>query len=472
MEKVLVTVHRRMMVEGPLPEAAEAEIRRMFTVDNPAWVAARRFGRYSRHLKRRLVFCRTTKNGMSMPRGAASRVLEVLSRHGVDHVVADKTRRCPETPFSFAGTLMPHQEKAAEAALSRRFGVMALPTGAGKTVVALAVIAARGQPACVVVHTKELMYQWIDRAAAFLGMDPEEVGRVGDGQNRVGDRLTVALIHSLYSRTKQIAPKTGHLVVDECHHVPARTFTHAVSGFDCRYMLGLSATPFRRDGLTPLIHCFVGPRVIEVKPVQLQRDGSILGARVCVRRTAFDYPFREDYGQMMTALCADDARNSVIAADVAAWVEQGRGPALVVSERKSHCRELAARIRAACPRTDVLTGDTPGPARRRAIEKADSGELDVLVATLQLVGEGFDCPGLCALFLATPMKFSGRVLQVVGRILRIAEGKGGAVVFDYVDRPGVLAAAYASRRRVYARLGLSESAPPAFPAKPPACRAD
>ncbi|MFH2098715.1 MAG: DEAD/DEAH box helicase, partial [Pseudomonadota bacterium] len=310
--------------------------------------------------------------------------------------------------------------------------------------------------AAIVVHTKELLYQWRDRAAEFLGLAEDRIGQVGDGRCEIGPELTVCLVHSLYTRAQDLCPRIGHLVVDECHHAPSRTFTQAISAFDCRYMLGLSATPFRRDGLTSLIHFFVGELVCEIHPQELQDRGQILSARLCVRPTGFEYPYDDDYPQMVAALCADPARSQAIARDVAEWAAQGLGPALVVSDRKAHCLDLAVRIRELGARTAVLTGDVPGPERRECVAAANSGGVDVLVATLQLVGEGFDCPGLSALFLATPMKFSGRVLQVVGRILRTARGKGPATVFDYVDAHGVLKASFAARRRAYRQLGLTE----------------
>ena len=124
---------------------------------------------------------------------------------------------------------------------------------------ALYVIAERKQPALVIVHTKELLYQWQARAVQFLGLQKDEIGLIGDGKKTIGDRLTIGIVNSVYKIAADIREHAGHLIVDECHRCPSRTFTEAVTAFDSRYMLGLSATPWRRDKLSKLIYWHLGP---------------------------------------------------------------------------------------------------------------------------------------------------------------------------------------------------------------------
>jgi len=143
---------------------------------------------------------------------------------------------------------------------SRDFGALSAPTGSGKTVVTLALIAKRRQPVLIVVHTRELQDQWMARIETFLGIPREEVGIIGGGKKRIGSKITVALVQSLYKVAGDICHHVGHLVVDECHRAPSRTFTEAVTAFDCHYMTGLSATPWRRDGLSRLIYWYLGIR--------------------------------------------------------------------------------------------------------------------------------------------------------------------------------------------------------------------
>jgi len=307
-----------------------------------------------------------------------------------------------------------------------------------------------------VVHTKELQNQWIDRIETFLGIPAPEVGIIGGGKMMVGDKITVALVQSLYKCASEIAPHIGHLIVDECHRAPSRTFTEAVTGFDCRYMTGLSATPWRRDGLSRLIYWYLGDKVHEVDKEALVDAGHVLQAEVVWRETEFN-PYHDPstaYSSMLSELTQDSARNALIAEDVAREARNGGGVCLVLSDRKSHCETLITLLADQGVRADLLTGDLSNGDRQRVVERLNAGRIKVLVATGQLIGEGFDCRELSTLFLATPIKFNGRLLQYLGRVLRPAPGKDKARVFDFVDsRVGVLKAAARSRAWVYAVQG-------------------
>jgi len=248
-----------------------------------------------------------------------------------------------------------------------------------------------------------------------------------------------------------VAPHIGFLIVDECHRAPARTFTEAVTAFDCRYMLGLSATPWRRDGLSRLIYWYLGSKVYEVERQELTEAGHLVAPEVIYRPTAFvtSYDPSEEYAQMLSELAADPERNALIVADVLR--EVGSGVSLVLSDRKSHCRTLAALLAEQGVAVAVLTGDLTLRQRQEVVVAVQAGAVQVLLATGQLIGEGFDCPGLSTLFLATPIRFSGRVLQYLGRVLRPAPGKDRARVYDYQDvHVGVLRNAARARVRVYA----------------------
>jgi len=392
----------------------------------------------------------------------------------------DRRRTLPEYDFRFWGKPKDFQLAAVEAALARDFGVLAAPTGSGKTVMALLLIALRRQPALVVVHTKELLRQWVEQIWSWLGLRPEEIGIIGDGKYRMGRNITVALVQSLYKCARQVAPQIGHLVVDECHRAPARTFTEAVTAFDCKYMLGLSATPWRRDGLSKLIYWYLGRKVHEIDRQELTAAGHLVPPEVIYRPTAFisSYDPSAEYSQMLSELAADRERNALIVADVlqeagsAACLvlselaadpernalivadvlqEAGSAACLVLSDRKSHCQALAAMLTARGVAAAVLTGDLSARRRQEVVDAVQSGEVQVLLATGQLIGEGFDCPGLSALFLATPIRFSGRVLQYLGRVLRPAPGNNRARMYDYQDvHVGVLLNAARGRARVYA----------------------
>ena len=123
---------------------------------------------------------------------------------------------------------------------------------------------------------------------------------------------------------------------------------------------------------------------------------------------------------------------------------------LLLSDRKAHCDSLMAFLRGHGIHAELLTGDINGKEREAIVDRLNNGLVKVLIATGQLIGEGFDCKGLSTLFLTTPIKFNGRVIQYLGRVLRPAPGKDKAKVYDYVDsKVGVLKASAKARQRVY-----------------------
>lgn len=421
------------------------------TIANPKYQSAQRYGRWiGKKLPRYLTFYQQTETGLVMPRGFAREVVrQCLDVMGQKPVINDRRLVLAEQDFCFYGELRDYQEEAVAAVLARDFGVLEAGTGSGKTVMALKVIASRRQPALVLVHTKELMYQWAERIATFLRL---EAGLVGDGKSELAP-ITVAIVNSARNQLPELAEHFGHLIVDECHRVPATLFTDVVTGFAAKYSLGLSATAYRRENsLTRLIYLYMGSRAHQVDATRLQESGAILKPKIELRPTGFSYLYQDDYSAMMTALTLDDGRNRQIADDVVAVAAGESGVILVVSDRVAHCQALAALIGERGGRVAVLTGRSSAEQRGEIVEGLKADTVKILISTLQLIGEGFDAPGLTTLFLATPIKFSGRLRQVIGRILRPVAGKQ-ATVYDYVDsQVGVLNHSAKERQLTYYQL--------------------
>jgi superfamily II DNA or RNA helicase len=435
-----------------LPGSVLASIRGRLTFPNPAFLEAEKRGFWTGNMDREIHGYQVEGDTLIIPRGFTRQMLEILHRAGVKYEIDDRRRTLPEVDFTFKGELRDFQVEAVEAMATRDFGTLAAPTGSGKTVMALALIARRQQPALVVVHSRELLEQWVDRIGAFLGIPAPEVGVIGGGKLKVGEKITVGIVNSIYKVGQDIAPHVGNLVVDECHRTPSRTFTEAVTAFDSRYMTGLSATPWRRDGLSRLIYFHLGDKVHEVDKDVLVDAGHVLEADVVWRETSFR-PYHdpsEEYSRMVSELTQDPARNALIASDVAREAGNGGGVCLVLTDRKAHVETLVGLLEDRGITAAMLTGDLSNGERQEVVEALNGGQVKVLVATGQLIGEGFDCRELSTLFLATPIRFNGRLLQYLGRILRPAPGKEKARVFDYCDiNVGVLEASARARARVY-----------------------
>lgn len=410
----------------------EKAFKSRLTIDNPQYIAAKKYGRWiGKKLKPRLKYYDPVPGGLRFPRGFSNQaVLLCRSFTGKNPIIHDRRKLLPEIDFQFCGALRPYQLEAVAVATQKSFGVIEAGTGSGKTVMALALIAKRRQPTLVVVHTKELLYQWQERACQFLSVEP---GLVGDGKFEVAP-LTIAIVNSARKRVNELVPHFGHLIVDECHRVPTSLFTDVVSRFDCHYLLGLSATAYRSDSeMTKLIYFFMGDRLHQVDQDELKATGAILEPQIVRRTTPFTYLYRGDYQALIKALVQHEGRNRQILNDILQVArESDHGTVLVVSDRVSHCRFFAEKLSQKGVRVELLHGQLNPEARHEIVEAVQAGAVEVLVATLQLISEGFDCPGLSTLFLTTPISFEGRLLQVIGRIMRPAANKQ-ARVFDYVD---------------------------------------
>ncbi|GAB6096669.1 hypothetical protein JCM14469_29220 [Desulfatiferula olefinivorans] len=455
-----IILDRTILLPTITPELGRI-LKTNLTLTNPVWLDNEKHGRYNRGVPRYLEFYHEDENGARIPRGYMRPLITLLRQAGHAFAIDDRRRRLPDVDLRFSGQLKPFQQTAVDAVLKKHFAVLTAPTGAGKTVMMLAILAARKQPALIVVHTRDLAAQWIDRIEHFLGIPEPDVGFIGSGVFRLGEKITVAMVQSLYKVLDQTTPHVGHLVVDECHRTPSRTFHEAVSAFDAYYMTGLSATPFRRDRLSPLIFWHLGDSAFEVDQRDLIERGHILEAEVIIRPT--DFTSRTDptrhYARLMAELVEDPERNELIAADIARESRQENGVCLVLSDRKNHCRIIRQLLADRHGLDAVLfTGDLKPAERREIMERLERREIPILIATSQLLGEGFDSSRLSSLFLIYPIRFSGRLLQYLGRILRPGRDKT-ARVFDYVDsRIGVLDAAAQARERVYVRH-RSDTAP-------------
>ncbi len=439
-----------------VPAELREELIEKLEIVNPKWLENERMGRWNRGTPQILRFYdKVGTTGLWIPRGYLRQLILLCRKSNIRFQLDDQRRNLAPVNFGFSGQLRPFQRAAVDRMLTRDFGTLSSATGSGKTVMALYMIAKRRQPTLIIVHTKDLAAQWMMRIESFLGLKSADIGLIGAGQKSLGSTITIALVQSLYKCVEDVANQIGFLVVDECHRCPSRIFTEAVTGFDSRYMLGLSATPWRRDGLSKLIFWHLGDVHYEVDKKHLVRSGEVLSAEIIVRETDFKpyYDPVNEYSKMLSELTADTDRNILIAGDVARETAESEGICLVLSDRKAHCENLRVLLKYRFKiEAELLTGDLNLNERQMVIERLNKKEVNVVIATGQLVGEGFDCRELSTLFLATPIRFSGRVLQYIGRVLRPAPNKKRARVFDYVDiHVDTLTKAATARQKVYRR---------------------
>jgi len=383
------------------------------------------------------------------------------------------------TPLAvaFDGELRPEQEAAAQAMLAHETGVLAATTAFGKTVIGAWLIARRGVNTLVLVHRRQLLEQWVERLSSFLGIPTADIGQLGGGRKKLNGKLDVALIQSL-ARKGVVDDRVGgygHLVVDECHHLSARSFELVARRSKARFVLGLSATVARKDGHHPIIFMQCGPARYRVDARQ-QAAARPFAHRVLVRPTGFraapapDQDGRVEFAGLYAALAVDEARNRMICDDVVRAVREGRSP-LVLTERTEHLERLAAALSKEVADVITLRGglsrkEWQSAKARLAEAPKEAGR--VLVATGPFIGEGFDDPRLDSLFLALPVSWRGTIAQYIGRLHRRFEGKREVRVYDYADLDApMLAKMFERRCRGYEANGytilLPASAVPGWP---------
>jgi superfamily II DNA or RNA helicase len=294
--------------------------------------------------------------------------LQLLSDLSITSVVRDERSAGRPLDVTFQGNLRPEQKAAADDMLAHETGVLAATTAFGKTVIAAWLIAERGVNTLVLVHRRQLLHQWVERLSAFLNVPVSAIGRIGGGRRNPSGSLDVALIQSLVRKgvVDDHVGEYGHLVVDECHHLPAQSFEQVARQAKARFVAGLSATVTRKDGHHPIIMMQCGPvrHRVSAKAEAIRRPFS---HTVIVRPTAFQ-PIappasdkRMEFHALYDELINDDLRNQRISDDVIEAVRDGRSP-LVLTERQGHLDRLADRLTGTIRHVIVLRG---GMGRRQ-----------------------------------------------------------------------------------------------------------
>ena len=458
MPKVLtVTMSNLIYFEkAQLPQPLANRLIRLAAFQNPEFYKAQAM-RFAVWDKPRVIGCAENfPNHIGLPRGCLDAARVLLKANGIRCDLSDERFEGASFDVTFTGTLRADQEAAVAAMLTHDAGVFCAPTAFGKTVTAAAMIARRGVNTLVLVHRTELLKQWQERLQTFLDVDKGVIGTVGGGKAKPTGKIDIAVMQSL-SRQGDVNPLVenyGQVIVDECHHVGAVSFDAILKRVKAKYVLGLTATPIRRDGQQPIIFMQCGPiRYTASKPANAPQDLEVVSQLLDTRIELSPEAGIQD---VFRHLANDIGRTEAIAAQIKSAFDQGR-KILVLTERTEHLDAILHALTDKVPSPFVLHGRMPKKQRAKIITELDSLPSDaprILLATGKLVGEGFDHPPLNTLVLAMPISWKGTLQQYAGRLHREHATKTDVRIIDFVDtgHPALLRM-WDRRRRGYRAMG-------------------
>jgi len=452
-----VTLAYRIYFEkAQLPQPLANRLIRLAAFQNPEFYRAQAMRR-SVWDKPRVVGCAENyPKHIALPRGCMDAAMELLQDNAIGCDLQDERYAGETIEVDFAATLRPDQEAAVAAMLHRDTGVLCAPTAFGKTVVAAAMIARRGVNTLILIHRADLLKQWQERLQSFLGLEKSMLGTIGGGKAKISSKIDIALMQSLSHKgdVKPLVEGYGQVIVDECHHIGARSFEAILKRVKAKYVLGLTATPIRRDGQDPIIFMQCGPlRYTAKKSAGAPHDLSVVP-----RELALPINLPDDAGiqQVFRYLANDPGRTHAIAAAIREAVDQGR-KILVLTERTDHLDAIRTALNGMVPTLFMLHGRISRKQRASLIAELDALQQDtprVVLATGKLVGEGFDHPPLDTLVLAMPVSWKGTLQQYAGRLHREHATKSDVRIIDFVDTGHpVLLRMWDKRQRGYLAMG-------------------
>lgn len=442
--------------KAKLPQPLANRLIRLAAFQNPEFYKAQAM-RFTVWDKPRVIGCAENfPNHIALPRGCLDAIQDLLRANGIRCNFRDERLEGEVLDVAFTGTLRLDQEVAVAAMLKHDAGVFCAPTAFGKTVTAAAMIARRGVNTLVLVHRNELLHQWKERLQSFLDVGKDVVGTIGAGKAKPTGRIDIAVMQSL-SRQGKVNPLVenyGHIIVDECHHVGAVSFDAILKRAKAKYVLGLTATPIRRDGQQPIIFMQCGPiRHTAAKPASAPHDLEVVPHSLHKRIDLF----REaGIQEVFRHIANDQERTAAIATEIQNAFNKGR-KVLVLTERTEHLDAILVALSDKVPPPFVLHGRMSKKQRAALIRELESLSPDaprILLATGKLVGEGFDHPPLDTLVLAMPVSWKGTLQQYAGRLHREHATKTDVRIVDFVDtgHPALLRM-WEKRQRGYKAMG-------------------
>ncbi len=377
------------------------------------------------------------ENYLKLPRGLIYQISKYLDVNKVDFKIDDKTY-CEEIETKkVLFELRSEQQEAIDRMLKKRFSICVAPPGFGKTLLGAKMFEQRACSTLIIVNKNMLLDQWRDRFVEYFDYKRADIGFLGKSKNKLNGKIDVATMQSL-KNSPEIINNYSFVIVDECHHIPAVTFEQIVKQFYGKYILGLSATPKRKDGLDPILFQQLGDISYEYKKKKTFNN------KLEIIRTDF-ISEADNYATLINELCVDETRNGLIIEQIK--LHQDR-KILILTDRIEHINALEKLLENEQIDYVSIHGSMSKKEQSEKIKLVESKSL--ILATTSYFGEGIDFPHLNTIIFATPISYYGRLIQYLGRIGR---GNQECLAIDFLDnKNAMLNSAYKKRLEGYKQM--------------------
>ncbi len=457
-----ITINNKILIEQP-SKAIQEWVRNNLILDNPDFYKKQKMGKWTGNVPSTINLYEKIGGDVRVPFGCIREIWKLVQ----DAQYSLEFQPIRAVNYVSHINLYPYQEKAVQAVLNAKNGILVMPCGSGKTQCGLEIISRIGGRALWLTHTQDLLNQSRARAESVLETAAGEFGSITAGKVNLGTHITFATVQTMSKlHLEELRNQWDVVIVDECQHCcgsPTRVtqFYKVVSSLCARYKIGLTATPKRSDGLEAAMYALLGGKIHEVSKAEVAHTTCPVKVKKMNTGWIPDYDCilmgdgTIDYSKVIDNMINDQGRYDVVFGDT--LIAANHGATMVLANRVAYLQKICEDLRGCGIKSVCLSGMAKSKRakmeRKEALEQLNKGEIDCICATYALAKEGLDVPQLRYVVFATPEQDETTVTQAVGRVGRKADGKEYGIVIDFIDDFGMYRKWESKRNRYYKKIG-------------------